>query len=115
LRHRFLFSQRRQPRDILLVLVQGRLRLGQGAIGRRQPFLVGLVIQFEQRVAFLHLSAFGEQHLVHESLDPRAHVNIFRRIELADELDGSRGVGRGEIQHLNHWRRQDGRWLRATK
>ena len=46
----------------------------------------GFLSSAKQRVALLHLRALGEQHLVHERLDARAHLDVLRRIELSDEL-----------------------------
>ena len=98
--------QRREAGDVLLVLVQRRLGLGQHAVGGGEPFLERLVVELEERVALLHLGAFGEEHLVHERLDARAHLDVLRRIQLPDELGGHRHVGRGDVHHLHDRRRR---------
>ena len=80
-----LSDERRQSSDVLFALGQRSLRLGELAFGGGELFFVRPLVEFEERIARLHLVAFLEEHLLDERLHPRADFHVLRRVELADK------------------------------
>ena len=79
------------------------------AIGCGEAFQERLLVEFEKQIALFHLDAFDEEHLVHETLDAGADIDIPRRIKLPDQDGGKRHVGGGHLHDFDHrWRRRGG-------
>ncbi len=85
---RALFRERLQARDLAIGLRElgaGARDLGLGGGGLR---LERLRIDEEQRLAGLHPSAFGEEALLEDARDARAHLDFLRAGRLADVFVG---------------------------
>ena len=78
-------------------------------------FQEGFFIEHEQHIALFYLNAFGEAHFIHKRLDAGAHLDVLRRIELADKRRGQRHLRWRDFHDLHERRRQyDGRRFLAT-
>ena len=84
------------------------LASAERSLGGLELFNEGFLIELENDLALLHLGAFDERRFLHESLDPRAHLDVLRRIELADQRGGERHFRSGDFHHLDDRRRQRG-------
>jgi hypothetical protein len=84
--HGALLGERFQAGDVLLVLVQRRPGLGQHSVGGGEALEERFLVELEQHLVLLHLRPFGEQHVVHEGLDPRPYLDVLRRIQLSNDL-----------------------------
>ncbi len=100
-----LRHERREPGDFQRAPGQRGPGVRQHSFRGGELLFVGLLVEFKKRSARLHLSSLFKQNLLHKRLHPRPHLDILRRVELADEGGGTRDVLLRHLHDLHDWRR----------
>ena len=87
-----LCHERREPGNFQTAPGQRGLGFRQHSLRGGELLFVRLLIEFKQRITLLNLTPFDEEHLVHERFDSRPHLDVLRRVELADERGRARDL-----------------------